>query len=52
MSREHLSMLMRAKPQMVSFHFGLPHREIVDAIKDAGIFIISSATDGGRGEDA
>ena len=43
-SREHLSMLMRAKPQMVSFHFGLPDREVIDAIKDAGIFIVSSAT--------
>ena len=37
-------MLMRAKPQMVSFHFGLPDREVINAIKDAGIFIISSAT--------
>ena len=37
-------MLLRAKPEMVSFHFGLPHSEIVQAIKDAGIFIISSAT--------
>src|SRR4029079_15330514 len=43
-SREHLSMLMRTKPQMVSFHFGLPDREVIDAIKGAGIFIISSAT--------
>src|SRR5438309_4850233 len=43
-SREHLSMLTRAKPQMVSFHFGLPPREVVNAIKDAGIFIICSAT--------
>lgn len=43
-SREHLSMLMRAKPQMVSFHFGLPRQEVIDALKDAGIFIISSAT--------
>ena len=43
-SREHLSMLMRAKPQMVSFHFGLPDREVIDAIKDAGSFVISSAT--------
>ena len=42
--REHLAMLLRAKPEMVSFHFGLPHSEIVQAIKDAGIFIISSAT--------
>src|SRR5690349_2489506 len=43
-SAEHLAMLMRAKPNMVSFHFGLPRQEIVQAIKDAGIFIICSAT--------
>ena len=43
-SREHLAMLLRAKPEMVSFHFGLPRPEIMNAIKDAGIFIISSAT--------
>jgi nitronate monooxygenase len=43
-SREHLAMLLRAKPEMVSFHFGLPGSAIVKAIKDAGIFIISSAT--------
>ena len=43
-SREHLAMLLRAKPQMVSFHFGLPRPDIVQAIKSAGIFIISSAT--------
>ena len=29
---------------MVSFHFGVPQPEIIDAIKGAGIFIISSAT--------
>lgn len=43
-SREHLAMLVRAKPEMVSFHFGLPQPEIVQAIKGAGIFTISSAT--------
>src|SRR4051795_10503571 len=43
-SAEHLAMLMRARPEMVSFHFGLPPQDIVQAIKDAGIFIISSAT--------
>jgi nitronate monooxygenase len=43
-TREHLGMLLRAKPEMVSFHFGLPAPEIVQAIKSAGIFIISSAT--------
>src|SRR5438270_582362 len=43
-SSEHLAMLLRAKPEMVSFHFGLPRSEIVQAIKEAGIFVISSAT--------
>jgi nitronate monooxygenase len=43
-SREHLAMLLRAKPEMVSFHFGLPRPEVVQAIKGAGIFVISSAT--------
>src|SRR3954454_10398090 len=43
-SQEHLSMLVRVKPQMVSFHFGLPRQEVLDAIKGAGIFVISSAT--------
>src|SRR5215475_4075678 len=43
-SREHLTMLLRLKPQLVSFHFGLPPPEIIEAIKGAGIFVISSAT--------
>ena len=43
-SPEHLAMILRAKPQMVSFHFGLPEQEVLDAIKGAGIFVISSAT--------
>ena len=43
-SSEHLAMILRAKPEMVSFHFGLPGSEIVEAVKEAGIFIISSAT--------
>ena len=43
-SAEHLAMLLRAKPEMVSFHFGLPAPAVVEAIKGAGIFIISSAT--------
>lgn len=43
-SREHLAMLLRAKPEMVSFHFGLPPPDIIAAIKGAGIFIVSSAT--------
>ena len=43
-SRDHLAMLLRAKPQMVSFHFGLPQPEVMQAIKSTGIFIICSAT--------
>jgi len=43
-SADHLAMLLRAKPERVSFHFGLPDPEIVHAIQDAGIFVISSAT--------
>jgi nitronate monooxygenase len=43
-TREHLAMLLHAKPEMVSFHFGLPRPEILRAIKDAGIFVVSSAT--------
>ena len=43
-SREHLAMLLRAKPQMVSFHFGLPRPEVMQAIKSAGLFVICSAT--------
>jgi nitronate monooxygenase len=43
-SPEHLAMVLRAKPQIVSFHFGLPEQEVLDAIKGVGIFVISSAT--------
>jgi nitronate monooxygenase len=43
-SAEHLAMLLRSMPEVVSFHFGLPKPEIVRAIKSAGIFVISSAT--------
>lgn len=41
---EHLAMLLDAKPEVVSFHFGIPEPETIQAIKAAGIFIISSAT--------
>jgi len=43
-SPEHVAMLLEQKPEVVSFHFGLPDQEIVDTIKSAGIFIQSSAT--------
>jgi nitronate monooxygenase len=41
---EHLAMLLRVKPEVVSFHFGLPRPEVIAAIKAAGIYLISSAT--------
>jgi nitronate monooxygenase len=41
---DHLAALLEAKPEVVSFHFGLPADPIVRAVKDAGIFVISSAT--------
>ena len=41
---ENLTMLQKFKPEVVSFHFGLPDAETLLAIKDAGIFIMSSAT--------
>jgi nitronate monooxygenase len=43
-SEAHVAMLLRARPELVSFHFGVPRAEIVRALKDAGIFLISSAT--------
>ncbi len=41
---EHLAMLQETKPEVVSFHFGLPDQDTIQAIKAAGIFILSSAT--------
>jgi nitronate monooxygenase len=43
-SAAHLQTLLGSKPEVVSFHFGLPERAIVDALRDAGVFVISSAT--------
>lgn len=41
---EHVELLLQTLPQMVSFHFGLPEPAALDALKSAGIFIVSSAT--------
>jgi nitronate monooxygenase len=41
---DHVALLLETKPEVVSFHFGLPEPEVVRAIKAAGIFIVSSAT--------
>lgn len=39
-----LSMLLEAKPSVVSFHFGLPPDEIVRALREAGIVLLATAT--------
>src|SRR6476646_4213570 len=41
---EHVALLLETRPEVVSFHFGLPEPPVVHAIKSAGTFIISSAT--------
>lgn len=41
---DHVTVLLETKPEVVSFHFGLPAQEAMEAIKAAGIFVISSAT--------
>jgi nitronate monooxygenase len=41
---DHLDVLTRLKPEVVSFHFGLPNDDVLAAIKQAGIFVICSAT--------
>jgi nitronate monooxygenase len=36
-------MILHLKPDVVSFHFGLPPFEVMGAVKGAGIFVICSA---------
>ena len=40
----HLAMLEEAKPEVVSFHFGLPGQDVITRLKTAGIFLVCSAT--------
>ena len=41
---EHLDVLTRLKPEVISFHFGLPDQETVEALKATNISILCSAT--------
>ncbi|HEY1261586.1 MAG TPA: nitronate monooxygenase [Stellaceae bacterium] len=41
---EHVALLLETKPEVVSFHFGLPDPEVMRTLKAAGIYIMSSAT--------
>ncbi|MGI9371278.1 MAG: NAD(P)H-dependent flavin oxidoreductase [Hyphomicrobiales bacterium] len=43
-NEEHLAMLQKMKPEVVSFHFGLPDQDILEEIKKIGIFVVCSAT--------
>jgi nitronate monooxygenase len=39
-----LAMLVEEKPKVVSFHFGLPHAQQIEALHRAGIVLLGSAT--------
>lgn len=41
---DHLDFVLRVRPAVVSFHFGAPEPTAVEALKEAGITLISSAT--------
>jgi len=42
--RETLELVLDLEPDVVSFHFGLPRPDMIDALKSAGATILSSAT--------
>jgi nitronate monooxygenase len=41
---EMCDVVVELRPQVVSFHFGLPEKSLVDRLKGAGCVVISSAT--------
>lgn len=41
---ERLDLVLSLKPKVVSFHFGYPEPEVIEAMKHAGIVLLSSAT--------
>lgn len=41
---EKLALLLEEKPAVVSFHFGLPTREQITALRSAGIVLLATAT--------
>lgn len=41
---EMLAMLVAERPRVVSFHFGLPRREQIEALRAAGIVLLATAT--------
>lgn len=43
-NEDHCDVVMSLRPEVVSFHFGLPDSALVDRMKNAGIIVMSSAT--------
>lgn len=43
-NRSMTEMLLATRPAIVSFHFGLPEKDQIRALKDAGIILFGSAT--------
>ncbi|MDO4226546.1 nitronate monooxygenase family protein [Neisseria sp.] len=41
---EQAEIVLRYRPQVVSFHFGLPERALLDKVKSSGAVVMSSAT--------
>ena len=41
---DRLELILSLRPKVVSFHFGVPAASFIDAVKSAGILLISSAT--------
>jgi nitronate monooxygenase len=41
---EMQAMLVAERPEVVSFHFGFPGREVIQRLRDAGISLLGSAT--------
>lgn len=39
-----LELVLETRPAVVSFHFGLPSQEYIDALKNAGIVLMATAT--------
>ena len=47
-----LAVLLAARPAVVSFHFGLPGRDRIEALRSAGIVLLASATNLAEGQAA
>ena len=41
---EHLELIRRHRPRVISFHFGLPPDDLLRGVKETGAVVISSAT--------